>query len=229
MTSKESLIQYISDPMCPWCFAFTPVFDRIKEEFGNNFRYTYIAGGLRVRPDETPMDEEFKDMLCGYWETVEMETGQKFDIDQVDNMNFAFNTEPACRAMVTFRHLYPEQLFDFEKQLQKAFYQEGSDITNPETFKRIVLNMKLDSDNFCQVYDSEVIDELLEHDIIYTKSFDKPLLPMIVIQQGEEKFLIMKGYSEHKIVSKSLDNFLSGSQAIENSNSGPACELGKSC
>lgn len=165
MTSKESAIQYISDPMCPWCFAFTPVFDRIKEEFENNFRYTYIAGGLRLRPDEPPMDEEFKDMLCGYWETVEMETGQKFDIDLVNNMNFAFNTEPACRAMVTFRHLYPEQLFDFEKQLQK----------------------------------------------------------------GTDKTVLMKGYTEHKILSKSLNEFLSDSRESENRNSGPACELGKSC
>ena len=229
MTSKESIIQYISDPMCPWCFAFTPIFDRIKKEFENNFRFTYIAGGLRLRPDEPPMDEEFKDMLCGYWETVEMETGHKFDIALVDNMNFAFNTEPVCRAMVTFRHLYPDQLFGFEKQLQKAFYQEGSDITNPETLKNIVLNMKLDPNNFDQVYNSEAIDDLLEQDIIYTKSFDKPLLPMIVIQQGVDKILIMKGYSEHKIVSKSLDSFLSGSRAAENSKSGPACELGIGC
>ncbi len=215
--------------MCPWCFAFTPILDRIKKEFENNFSFAYIAGGLRLRPDAPPMDEEFKDMLCGYWETVELETGQKFDIDLVDNMTFSYNTEPACRAMVTFRLLYPNQLFDFEKQLQKAFYQDGSDITDPEIFKRIVLNMKLDPSNFDQVYNSETTDDLLEQDIIYTKSFDKPLLPMIVIQQGVDKMLLMKGYSEHKIVSKSLDNFLSGSQAAENNKSGPACELGKRC
>lgn len=229
MNSKEFIIQYISDPMCPWCFAFTPVLDRIKEEFKNFFRFTYIAGGLRLRPEEPPMDEEFKDMLCGYWETVELETGQKFDIELVDKMHFAFNTEPACRAMVAFRHLYPDQLFDFEKQLQHAFYQKGSDITNPEIFNCIVSNMKLDQNNFHQVYESETSSDLLKQDITYVKSFDKPLLPMIAIHKGIDKTLLMKGYTEHKTISKSLEHFLTTNCLTENRKPGPACDLEKGC
>jgi len=74
-----------------------------------------------------------------------------------------------------------------------------------------------------------VIESLLGKDIIYTKSFEKPLLPMIVIQQGTDKTVLMKGYTEHKILRKSLNEFLSDSRESENRNSGPACELGKGC
>ncbi len=38
---------YFSDPMCSWCYGFSPVIDDIRRAFGRALPIRVVMGGLR--------------------------------------------------------------------------------------------------------------------------------------------------------------------------------------
>ncbi len=56
--SERNLI-YLADPMCSWCWGFSPVIAGIKQRFGDALPIRLIIGGLR--PGTTkPLDDAGK-------------------------------------------------------------------------------------------------------------------------------------------------------------------------
>ena len=114
-------IIYIGDPMCSWCWGFSPALKAIHAEFGDIAPIRIIVGGLR--PGETePMTPQMKAFIRHHWESVHEATGQPFCFDVFEGDGFAMDTEPACRAVVTLRRLRPVATLPFFERLHHAFY-----------------------------------------------------------------------------------------------------------
>src|SRR3546814_11607747 len=69
---------YFADPMCSWCYGFSPVLDEIRHAFGRALPVRVVMGGLRPGT-ETPMTEAAKLELAGHWTHVHEATGLPFD------------------------------------------------------------------------------------------------------------------------------------------------------
>ena len=48
-----------------------------------------------------------------------------------------YDTEPACRAMVTMRRLAPDKALGFMAAIQRAFYGNNQDVTQAEVLAAI--------------------------------------------------------------------------------------------
>ena len=70
----------VVDPMCSWCWGFSPVIDAIAETYGDKADISFVAGGLRPLTTE-PMSESMKAEIRGHWEHVTEASGQSFDFD----------------------------------------------------------------------------------------------------------------------------------------------------
>ena len=102
---REILI--IVDPMCSWCWGFSPVLRAIDEAY-NSFAPIYpIVGGLRPLTSD-PMNDRAKEEIQQHWKNVNEVSGQTFDFTFFDRKDFIYDTEPACRALVTVRFLKPK-------------------------------------------------------------------------------------------------------------------------
>ena len=44
---EQPILWYFADPMCSWCWGFSPVIARVKEEYGDRIRLSLNLGGLR--------------------------------------------------------------------------------------------------------------------------------------------------------------------------------------
>ncbi|MDE2150304.1 MAG: DsbA family protein [Gammaproteobacteria bacterium] len=118
--------------MCSWCWGFSPVIDRIAQDYGDRTPLALLLGGLF--PDTSaPMDEAFKTSLREHWEHVQQLTGQPFNFELLEHSRFIYNTEPACRAVVTSRRLRPGAELGFLHALHAAFYRDNRDVTAAET------------------------------------------------------------------------------------------------
>ncbi|HMC95737.1 MAG TPA: DsbA family protein, partial [Polyangia bacterium] len=60
---------YFSDPMCSWCYGFSPVIEDIRRTFGRALPIRVVMGGLRPGT-ETPMTEEAKLEIADHWTHV---------------------------------------------------------------------------------------------------------------------------------------------------------------
>ena len=124
-------MMYFADPMCSWCYGFSPVISAIAERFEDRMPLHVVMGGLRAG-NTSPMRPQDKEYIRSAWTKVNGATGQPFDFDFLEREGFVYDTEPACRAVVTARRMMPKLALGFMGRIQQAFYAENRDMTSDE-------------------------------------------------------------------------------------------------
>ena len=125
----ELRLVYFADPMCSWCYGFSPVISALADQFERRLPIHVIMGGLRAGNTE-PMRPKDRDYIRETWTQVGSTTGQPFDMSFLDRESFTYDTEPACRAVVTARRTLPRMALPFLARVQHAFYAENRDMTS---------------------------------------------------------------------------------------------------
>jgi putative protein-disulfide isomerase len=142
---------YFSDPMCSWCYGFSPVIEDIRHTFGRALPVRVVMGGLRPGT-ETPMTEEAKLEIADHWTHVHEATGLPFNGAGMSRPGFVYDTDPAARAVVTARHDGEEMAASFLGRAQRAFYAEGRDVTTGEVLADLAEELGLDRESFLQIW-----------------------------------------------------------------------------
>ena len=136
---------YFADPMCSWCWGFSPVVQAIEARFGDALPIRLVLGGLRPGT-EAAMDEADRADVRSHWEHVRDASGQPFDFGFFDRARFVYDTEPASRAVVVMRRqgLGLPAL----RRLHAAFYAENQDVTDIGTLASLAGELGLDPEAF---------------------------------------------------------------------------------
>ena len=140
--SRPHLI-YFADPMCSWCWGFAPVIAGVAAIFGEDLPIRLVMGGLRPGTD-TPMTDAAKREVSGHWRHVAEASGQPFDYDFLERLDFIYDTDPAAQAVVLVREQAPELALKFLAQVQHAFYAEGRDVTSTAVLADLIAELGLD-------------------------------------------------------------------------------------
>jgi putative protein-disulfide isomerase len=145
---------YFADPMCSWCWGFAPTIEAVRARYEGVLPIRLIMGGLRPGTD-TPMTPEAKQGVRPHWGHVTEASGQPFDYGFFDREGFIYDTDPAARAVVVMRGLRPERALDFLERVQRAFYAEKQDVTDPEVLADLAAGFGLDRADFLARHASE--------------------------------------------------------------------------
>ncbi len=154
---------YFTDPMCSWCWGFAPTLMAIRSRYGDVLPIRLILGGLRPGTTE-PMHDKAKASTRGHWEHVTEASGQPFDYGFFDREGFVYDTDPAARAIVVMRRHQPMLVLDFLERVQRAFYAENQDVTNPEVLADLAASFGADRDAFLAAHASEEAKEETQRD-----------------------------------------------------------------
>ena len=138
---------YFSDPMCSWCWGFSPTIEAIDAAFGERLPIRLIMGGLRPGTTE-PMSEEAKARSREHWGQVHEASGQPFDKGGFDREGFVYDTDPAARAVVLARRQGMEVGLAYLRAVQRAFYARNLDVTSPEVLADLAGEAALDREAF---------------------------------------------------------------------------------
>jgi putative protein-disulfide isomerase len=136
-----------ADPMCSWCYGFSPVVDEIRHAYGNALPMRVIMGGLRPGT-ETPMDPERAREISGHWRHVHEATGLPFDASLIQSDGFVYDTDPAARAVVVVRRRGEDVAIRYLSAAQRAFYAEARDVTSGQALADLAADFGLDRDAF---------------------------------------------------------------------------------
>src|SRR5262245_51739588 len=147
----EKRLVYFADPMCSWCYGFAPVIAAIAERFENRMPFDLVMGGLRAG-NTNPMRPEDKDYIRSAWTRVNGATGQPFDFGFFEREGFVYDTEPACRAVVTARRLLPHIALGFMGRIAQAFYAENRDMTSAEEIAGVAEEAGFERDRFKEAF-----------------------------------------------------------------------------
>ena len=96
----DARLLYVMDPMCSWCWGFAPVVEALATQAAERgVPMQLVLGGLRR--DQVAIDAAARVRYLGYWQAVNASTGQLFNFDEGLPLGMRYDTEPACRAVVT--------------------------------------------------------------------------------------------------------------------------------
>ena len=185
---------FVLDPMCSWCWGFTPVIEELRTSLSTSYRFSLVMGGLRTK-GEMPWDEGFKEYLRGHWRQVSQRTGQVFSDRLFEKEYFDYDTYPACKAVITVRELFGTQkAFSYLHTIQEAFYTRAEDITNPDVLCDLLQTVDLDRTSFRAFFESDRAQLLMEHDFAKARSMGANAFPSVVIIDEQGHMICQKGY-----------------------------------
>lgn len=153
---------YIADPMCSWCYGFSHELKQFLADIPGA-ELDIVLGGLRAYNKQI-MDADQRTMILSHWEKVRQISGLPFDMTGLDKPAFIYDTEPACRAVVTAKMLtdgMPTRInFAVFQAIQQAFYADARDVTDEVVLADVAVKALNTYEN-SEVFDVESFLETL--------------------------------------------------------------------
>ena len=205
---------YFADPMCSWCYGFAPVIAALAERFEARLPLDLVMGGLRAGNTE-PMRQQDKDYIRSAWTRVGAATGQPFDMGFFAREGFVYDTEPACRAVVTARRLMPHMALPFMARIQQAFYAESRDMTAAQTIAEVAEEAGFDRAGFAQAFASPEVRNETFRDFLTAQSLGIRGFPTLIAGSEERGYaLLTNGYRPLEDLAEPLERWLTAGAPV---------------
>lgn len=213
-TSFNKELILVADPMCSWCWGFSPAVSSIRRNFGDRLNILLVVGGLRPGNDKV-MDEEAKSYIRHHWEEVNKASGQPFDFDFFERDDFTYDTEPACRACVTVRALKTDATLNYLELLHRSFYANNQDITDTSVLASLAVSLGVDANHFADVFNSEEARAATIDDFQVARNLGVTGFPTVVAvdmnkgEKGENQYAYLNvGYRPFEALEPLLEEWM---------------------
>jgi putative protein-disulfide isomerase len=191
---SEQRFVYFADPMCSWCYGFSPVIAELAERFEGRLGLHVVMGGLRAG-NTAPMRDEDKAYMRDAWTRVGAASGQPFDFSFLDREAFVYDTEPACRAVVTARRLLPRLALPFMSRIAQAFYAENRDMTSAEEIATVAEEAGFDREQFGDTFRAADTRNETFRDFLAAQELGIRGFPTLIAGSEEKGYaLVTNGY-----------------------------------
>lgn len=200
---------YVADPMCSWCWGFSPVVSAIRQRFGDALPIRLILGGLR--PGTTkPLDEAGKTGMRAHWEHVHEASAQPFDFGFFDRTGFVYDTEPASRATVIVRRTGMERALVFLSAVHAAFYAQNRDVTQEDVLADLATQAGFDREEFVGAFRSDEAKQETWTDFAIAQRAGITGFPTLLAGSGEgaEYGIVTQGYQPQERIVQTLERWL---------------------
>jgi len=198
---------YVVDPMCSWCWGFSPVFEEIMRSYQDQVGFHILMGGLRPGNTER-FDETRRSYILSHWHAVHKLTGQPFNFTFQMGSTFTYDTEPASRAVVVVRQMKPSLEATFLKNVQEAFYVDNADVTKEEVLAGLAHALGVDrAQFFTQFYDSKLKQSVWE-EFDQARQLGVNGFPALLGRRANEVTTLTHGYQPFQELHPKIDEWL---------------------
>jgi putative protein-disulfide isomerase len=198
---------YVMDPMCSWCWGFSPVLEELRSQYQERIPFQLMVGGLRPGNTER-FDDSRRGHILQHWRTVQERTGQPFNFHFQMGTTFTYDTEPASRAIVVVRQLVPGQEWALLREIQAAFYVENADVTKIQILEGLVVKLGMDGSLFRQAFHDSQTRQAVWEEFDQAREMGVSGFPALLGKQGQAVSTFMYGYQGVAILCPLIDRFL---------------------
>ena len=194
---------YFADPLCSWCYGFGPELAKLLARHADA-RVELVMGGLRPFNRERPTDA-FLSMLREHWDHVARASGLPFDAAALRREGFVYDTEPACRAVVTARQVDASLALGLMKAIQSAFYRDARDVTRADVLADVAAESGYDRAAFLELLESPAMRERTKQDFATAQSIGVGGFPTLGVSYGPQLYLVTSGYVTEDVLEYRLE------------------------
>lgn len=174
----NATLYYFHDPMCSWCWGYTPTWKHVQQLLPEAVKVEYVVGGLA--PDSNvPMPEALARTIQSHWKRIESELGTQFNYDFWTKCSPKRSTYPACRAVLAAKKQGKEKAMI--QQIQEAYYLRAMNPSEQSTLVQLAEELGLDSNQFEQDISSTDIEHALQDQIRLAREYPVQGFPSLVL------------------------------------------------
>lgn len=193
-------LYFAHDPMCSWCWAFRPCWQRIVDSLPVQFQVQRILGGLAVDSDD-PMPEQTRLYVQQTWRNIQQRVpGARFNFRFWEECAPRRSTYPACRAVLAAK----QQSAGFEEPMilaiQQAYYLQARNPSEKNVLIALAAEIGLDKERFAVDLSAATTHKRLLQEISFGRSIGVQGFPSLVLHQGSSYRLLAYDYSDPEVV-----------------------------
>lgn len=206
--NNQSTLYYVHDPMCSWCWAFVPTWQKIQDALKDKLEIRYLLGGLA--PDSAQlMPQEMQNAISGYWKTIEQRVpGTKFNHDFWTKCKPRRSTYPSCRAVIAARKQKPELEKAMIHAIEEAYYLEARNPSDDSVLTEIAVALGLDAEQFEKDLNSAETQREFDAEMDLGARMGAQGFPSLILQTPEGYRYIPLDYNRPEVVLDQLKPLL---------------------
>jgi len=185
---------YVMDPMCSWCWAFSPVMEKLRETYPG-VPISLLMGGLAPDNDQ-PMPLQMQQKLQQTWKQIEQHTDVSFNHGFWSQCKPRRSTYPACRAVLSAEQISPDSSQAMINAIQQAYYQQARNPSDTETLCELAAEIGLDEVMFAETLHSEQIAQQLEAQLDIKDRWQINGFPTLLLAEADKLKLVTAGYCD---------------------------------
>ena len=203
---------YFYDPLCGWCFGFSPVMSKIEEKYGDILKIEVISGGLFLGNRAGAVNEVAPHIKAGAYKSVELRTGVKFGKPFLDNVfgegKLTLNSLLPTIALSIVKEESPEHELKFAGMLLGHVYIDGIDPTDVEGLATCAAKIGFDKAAFkAKMKDAKYETAAKKQFETFRNNKFSAMPALVLIEEGKEH-LISHGYMGFEEINTKLEPFL---------------------
>lgn len=209
---QKPLFVYCYDAYCGWCYGFSPVLEKLFEEFREVMDFEVLSGNM-IPKESAKHISATADYISKAYKQVEETTGVKFGEDWVwhyvnpDKSDWYPSSEKPAIALCIIKDLHPDLAVPFAADLQKALHLEGRDLTDDEAYRHLLPKYGMEADDFYAKLHSAEYAEKANYDFALCRQLKVTGFPAAYIQTSDNKFYqVLRGYADYDTMKLRIEN-----------------------
>ncbi len=194
---EKPQIIYVFDPLCGWCYGFSPVIKKAYDTYKDKADFKVITGGMVIGNQIGPIGR-IAEFLRGATARVTQRTGAVFsplflDTILTEGKQILTSMEPSIAIQIC-KAEKPDKIFDFMSELQKDIYISGLKTAIPADYHRLAKKMGFDQNKFINHLSEEAFIQKTLQDFQEANTLGIDSYPAVLISNKGMIRELVRGY-----------------------------------
>lgn len=193
-------LYYVHDPMCSWCWAFRPIWNKILAALPPHISAQRLLGGLAPDSDQ-PMPEATRRYVQRNWRKIlEVVPKTRFNFDFWTRCQPRRSTYPACRAVIAAMKqglAYEEAMI---LAIQQAYYLQARNPSDDDTLLALAAEIGLTEKRFAKDLCDPTTQQELLRQIAFSQQIGARSFPSLILEQQGMHHRIEFDYNDASVV-----------------------------
>jgi putative protein-disulfide isomerase len=121
---------------------------------------------------------------------------------------FVYDTEPPSRAVIAVAICHAPATFDYFSAVQRAFYEEGQDVTNAAVLAGLAVQCDVNERRFYEAFESDRAREKTIAHFQTARHFGVQGFPTLILQFKDRYHLLSGGYRRCEEIKSDIERIL---------------------
>lgn len=188
---------YVYDPLCGWCYGFSPVMTALWEKYGEGATLEVVPGGM-VRGERVGPVGEIAPYIRDAYKQVEQRTGVAFGPAYLEDLLgeglTVMDSEPPCLAHTAFRTLYPERSLEYAAALQRAIYFDALAPRDRDGLIALAGSLGADTRTFARLLDEDATWQEMINGFNRSEGLGVNGFPTLFVEVDDRRYVLSRGY-----------------------------------